>query len=122
MTSGEQLIIELGLSKFKNITIEKAIAYTPSIFIITVDSRHDGRPITTSMVRKIDTSVMYKVNGGSGIDLEKIKFTPVIPLEDYDGTVHTRGLILFRDLAGEFYAKGSMYESLKVIEDNRIRD
>lgn len=121
MTSGEKLIIELGLEKFNNIYIEKSISFTPAIFIITVDSRHDGRPITTSMVRKVDTSVIYKVLSGFKTEIEKLKFTPLIPLRDYDGTLHTRSIILFRDLAGEFMQKDSLYESqgIKVLRDCR---
>lgn len=117
MTTGDKLILELGLENFKNVYIEKSIGFSPSIFIVTVDSRHDGRPITTSMVRKVDTSVIYKVLSGFKTEIEQLKFTPLIPLSDYDGTLHTRSVILFRDLSGEYMQKDLLYsESVKVVK------
>lgn len=118
MTNGELLIQELGLQKFQKSYIQKAIAVIPAVYVITVDSRHDGRPITNSMAKKIQTSVPFAVMNNVTMDTQKVTLTPIIPLEDFDGTIHSRSIIFYRDIAGEYMNGSQFYEQSNESENN----
>ena len=114
MTEGQLLKQSLGLYNFKKAYIQKAFDTSPPVYIITVDSRHDGLPITWSRIKKFRTTLLAKTTNGN-MEIKQTKLTPPIELDDFTPLIPLRSLILFRDIAGEYLMKDGMYESVKVL-------
>ena len=122
MTTGENLKIELGLSKFPYVMIEKIIDFPYQFFIITLDSRRPSVYLSYSKIKKIQSTSLDKFSvGGEHYNFKKFKKTPPLEIENFNGSISSRGLVFIRDIAGEYFMNDKMYESKnnKFIEVNK---
>lgn len=106
---GTNLKNSLGLSKFKKVYIQKIIGYTPRVFVVTVDSRHDGKPLTTSFLNKIQSLNVSRISNPIFLLTSNLKLTPVIEIELFSGNVNKNDLVVFRDIAGEYLMNDTLY-------------
>jgi hypothetical protein len=110
MFKGNELKELLGVEKFHYVWIQKVINLSVPIFIITCSSRFSN--FWYSRVRLRNMKSMFvkrlKVKGG-GFFLDDFKTTIPILIEEYHNTIPKNSLIVFRDLAGEYYRVKRMY-------------
>lgn len=110
MKTGIEIKKSLGLSDFKKVYIQKIIGYTPRVFVITVDSRHDGKPLTTSYLNKLQSITVSKIKNPLWGFTSELVLSPVIELDDFSGNLNKNDLVIFRDIAGEYLMNDKLYE------------
>ena len=108
--SGEILKNSLGLENFKNAYVQRTISTATPIFVITVDSRFPSKFISTSRIRNLVTTMMGKITKkGSELNIKNLKLTPPIELGSFSGIIPGNAIVLFRDIAGEYFFNKNLY-------------
>ena len=117
LTTGEKLINEMGLKQFEFIWFQRVISLSIDVFVITLDSRLPSTYFSMSKLKKLDSFKLYKGGQkGIGVNLSTFKLTPPVFLEDFNGDIGKRAVIIFNDIAGNYYMDRKMYES----DGNRV--
>lgn len=113
LTTGEQLINALKLSKFKYIWIQKITDTSIPIFIISVDSRRPSTYFAISKLRKLDSTIIKRTKrrGYNTLLMNNPRLRTPIPLQHFNGRIGSNAIIIRRDIAGEYFMNDSLYES-----------
>jgi len=112
MTTGEKLKQDLGLEKFEYVIIQKVIDFPIPFFIVTVDSRRPSVFISYQKVKNLKSSFIKKMKfNGKKFNFFKYKLTPPLNIEEFTGIFSSEGIILVRDIAGEYFMNIELYES-----------
>jgi len=108
---GKQLQHDLGLSKFKNVWIQKVLNVPMSIFIITFNSRYSNVDFGSARVRKVKSTQLKKVRqlGVHTIE-DKLRMTPPLRLSSVSIRPRNGSLLILRDIAGEYLRNKKIFE------------
>jgi hypothetical protein len=101
----DSLSTNLGLDKFKNIYIQKFTNIPFPIYVISVDSKHLSRPITSQQVKQSKSLQFKRVTSTSDNLISMTpKLSPIVRLDNYTKANLPKGsLIIIRDFAGDDY-------------------
>jgi hypothetical protein len=115
MIIGKDLIKQLGLSKFSNISIQKIIGISIPIYIITFDSRYNRRFLTYSRLNNIKSTSIKKIKSFSNdiLQLKNVKLSPPANLYNIDLDISPSTILLLRDIAGEYFRTKKIFENKK---------
>jgi len=124
MTTGEILKIELGLQNFDSIWIRKIIDLAINVYIVYFNSRYPSSYLSMSKIKNLDTFTIKRLKkAGMGFDHKEYKYTPPIPLSDFNGTINSNSMIIRVDITGEWFADKKLYNenfNKKYFDNNRI--
>ena len=109
MTTGEQLVNLLNLSKLKNVYARRSIGLAVPILHIVFDSFRVNLPLSK-------TYILSKFNTDFYWSNHLMVWTPFFQLRDYNG--HTKNImVLINDLAGSCLKNDNLYkESIQLID------
>lgn len=119
MTKGLVLKQKLGLDNFENCMIQKIINFPIPFFIITIDSKYPNKYMTYSRLKSIDSTKLIKLKYRPDTLLQnmdfsevKLKLTPPLNIDEFNASIITGSILMIRDLAGEYYRRDNMFESI----------
>jgi len=114
MYDGALLKKNLGLNNFKYIWVQKVINNAQPIFIITIDSRYPNNYLSPSKVKKVHSTKIKVVKKAGDVVVDKdFKLSPPLELEFAHISLTSNSIIIFRDIAGEYFRDEKMFESLE---------
>ena len=79
-----------------------------------MDSKYPDIFISWRRIKQAETSLTKQIGGG-GVNnpkLDDFRFTPPIEIDDFSGSIPSKSIIFRRDLVGEYFVKGEMYDQI----------
>ena len=107
MTSGEKLLRQLNLEKYKNVYISYLRGSSPATYVITYDSLRPNMPISSEYLKKYSNVSFYRSNE---------KLLPSVPMDIRRSNAVFTGNIIVYDIAMSSMTRN---ESIKNIKDSR---
>lgn len=104
---GQELKSALNLTNFEYVYIQKALALPFKLYIVTIDSRHPGRFIPVTRLKKSEVTWLgIKVRS----IIRNIRLSPPLDLSSFRGQIPANAIVLRRDLAGDNFIDLALYE------------
>jgi hypothetical protein len=123
LTTGQILKRELGLANFKTVWIRKIIDLALNVYIVYFNSRYPTSYLSISKIKNLDTVTIKRLKQ-SGLSYKHIdyKYTPPIPLEDFNAKIQSNSMLMRIDVVGEWFADKDLYEgiNLEYFSDKKI--
>lgn len=123
-TTGEILKLELGLKDFKSVWIRKIIDLALNVYIVYFNSHYPSSYLSMQKIKNLDTFTIERLKkSGISFNRKSYRYTPPIPLEDFNGTINSNSMLIRIDITGEFFANKKLYvESFnkEYFKENRI--
>lgn len=115
---GPTLKSELKLGTFEYVYIQKGLRVPFSLYVLTVNSRYPYKFIPTSHIKNSITASVYRIRP---LKSGKLKLTPPIDLNYFQGIIKDGSIVFLRDLSGDMFADEFMYER-KILGGNIFYD
>ena len=102
---GELLKRDLGLEQFDYCYIQKILGISPSIYIVSFDSRYRFRyiPYTRLMNLKSSHFTRLSVAHNDEYEFSHLKLSPPFNLSDVTPHINAGSVFCLRDIAGEYF-------------------
>lgn len=113
-TTGEKLKKSLNLTKLRYVWIQRVIGIPYHMYIISYDSRFPRAYIPRVKIYKPKTSsVKFTSLSGDTYSLSDLKTLPPVLIEDFNGFIGEKTIIIQRDIIGDRLVKNSVFECYK---------
>lgn len=96
--TNKELKLSLNLESFTYIYIQKILGIVVPIYIITINSRYPNKFIPFKKLTNSLVSQMYTMNI---LKLEKVKMSPPVLLDNFEGNIYENSQIVLRDIGAE---------------------
>ncbi len=115
LTTGEILKKELGLTAFNTIWIRKIIDLPMHVYFVYFNSRYPTSYLAMSQVKNLETiTVNRMMQSGLAHKQKPYKYTPPIPLEDFNAKIPSNSMMFRIDITGEYFANKKLYEEINI--------
>lgn len=85
----------------KTVYIQRTLDVTPPIFILTLDSRYQDKFLSPNNVRNTKTTQIKVMTAPHNQNITKLKLTPPILLDQFNGLLPSRCIYILRDIVGD---------------------
>lgn len=113
-TTGEKLKQALSLTNLRYVWIQRVIGIPYHMYIISYDSRFPRAYLPRIRIYKPKTSsIKFTSVRGESYSFSDLKTLPPVLIEDFNGYVGERTIIIQRDIIGDRIVKKSVFECYK---------
>ena len=114
ITRGEILKRDLGLESFDYTYIQKILGISPSIYIVTYDTRYPNRYIPRSRLMNLQSSkfTRLKTVHKDEFEFSELKLSPPFDLDQVSPHISSSSVFLLRDIAGEYFRTDKLTQEI----------
>lgn len=108
--TGVVLKRDLGLENFDYVYIQRIMGISPSIYVISYDSRYIHRYIPRNKLMDLQSSkfTRLKTIHKDEFEFSALKLSPPFDLDQINPHVNTASVFVLRDLAGVYFSSGDI--------------
>lgn len=96
--TNKELKLSLNLESFTYVYIQKILGIVIPIYIISINSRYPNKFISFKRLNSSLVSQMYTMDI---LKLKKVKMSPPVLLDNFEGNIYENSQIVLRDIGAE---------------------
>lgn len=94
----KELKLSLNLESFSYIYIQKILGIVIPIYVISINSRYPNKFIS---FKRLNSSLVSQIYTMDILKLKKVKLSPPVLLDNFEGNIYENSQIVLRDIGAE---------------------
>ena len=96
--TNKELKLSLNLESFTYVYIQKILGIVIPIYVISINSRYPNKFIS---FKRLNSSLVSQIYTMDILKLKKVKLSPPVLLDNFEGNIYENSQIVLRDIGAE---------------------